>query len=274
VLLPRIVTAVPAPLVAIAVLTVVVVVFGVDVPNVGDEGEMPTTLPVLGIPSVPLTLETLGIIAPYAVTLALVGLLESLLTARLVDEMTATTTDEGRETRGQGIANVVTGFFGGMPGCAMIGQTVINARSGGRTRLSTFTAGAFLLLLVMVFGDAVAAIPMAALGAVMVSIAFVTFAWKQVTPRALRRMPWPEALALIVTTVVTVVTHNLAFGVGAGVAVSLLGRRWTRRSAGAVAPAAEADDPAGAAEPSGDPEGDDDDDVEERTGDERTPALT
>ncbi|MFA4928400.1 MAG: SulP family inorganic anion transporter [Patulibacter sp.] len=230
VVLPRIVSAVPAPLVAIGVLTVVVVVFGVDIPNVGDEGEMPSALPVLGIPSVPLTWETLGIIAPYAFTLALVGLLESLLTARLVDQMTATTTDEARETRGQGIANVITGFFGGMPGCAMIGQTVINVRSGGRTRLSTFTAGAFLLLLVMVFGDEVAAIPMAALGAVMVSIAFVTFAWREVDPRNLRMAPRGEVLAMIVTTGTTVATHNLAIGVGAGVAVSLATGWWRRRS--------------------------------------------
>lgn len=231
VVLPRVVTAVPAPLVAITVLTVTVVVFGVDVPNVGDEGEMPSALPVLGIPSVPLTWETFGIVAPYAFTLALVGLLESLLTARLVDRMTATTTDEGRETRGQGIANVITGFFGGMPGCAMIGQTVINVRSGGRTRLSTFTAGAFLLLLVMVFGDAVAAIPMAALGAVMVSIAVVTFAWREVDPRALRTVARGEVAAMVVTTVVTVATHNLAVGVGAGVAVSLGARWWGRRGA-------------------------------------------
>lgn len=229
VVLPRIVTAVPAPLVAIGLLTVVVVVFGVNVPNVGDEGEMPSALPVLGIPSVPLTWETLGIIAPYAFTLALVGLLESLLTARLVDQITETTTDEARETRGQGIANVVTGFFGGMPGCAMIGQTVINVRSGGRTRLSTFTAGAFLLLLVMVFGDAVAAIPMTALAAVMVSIAFVTFAWREVAPRTLAKAARGEAAAMVVTTVVTVATHNLAIGVGAGVAVSLGARWWGRR---------------------------------------------
>ena len=216
-LVPRLTTAVPSPLVAIVVLTLVTVLAGVAVPTVGDQGALPDTLPVLGIPSVPLSLETLMIILPYALTLAAVGLLESLMTAQLVDDITSTRSDKDREARGQGVANVVTGLFGGMAGCAMIGQTMINVKaSGARTRLSTFCAGLFLLLLVVVLGSVVAVIPMAALVAVMILVAWSTFDWHSVAPATLRRMPRSETLTMGLTVVATVATHNLAIGVGVG----------------------------------------------------------
>ncbi len=227
-LLPRLTKAVPAPLVAIVLLTAVCVAAGIGVPTVGDQGELPDTLPVLGIPAVPFSLETLVIVAPYAVTLAAVGLLESLMTARLVDDITETGSDKDRESRGQGIANVITGFFGGMAGCAMIGQTMINVRaSGARTRLSTFAAGAFLLLLVVGLGGLVAVIPMAALVAVMILVAVSTFDWHSIAPSTLRRMPRGETVIMAVTVIATVATHNLAIGVGAGVltAMAVFARR-------------------------------------------------
>lgn len=221
--LPRLTTAIPAPLVAIVGLTVLAVVAGVSVPTVGDEGELPTALPFLGIPAFPFTLETLTIIAPYALTLAAVGLLESLLTAKLVDDITETRSDKDREAGGQGIANVVTGFFGGMAGCAMIGQTIINVRAGNaRTRLSTFSAGALLIILVVGLGGLVAVIPMAALVAVIVLVAVSTFDWHSVAPRTLRRMPAGETLTMAMTVIATVVTHNLAIGVGVGVLTAMV----------------------------------------------------
>lgn len=162
VLLPRVTTAIPAPLVAVVLLTIAVVAFGWTVPTVGDQGELPDGLPVLGLPGVPFTLETLRIITPFAIAMALVGLMESLMTAKLVDDITDTHSHKTRESWGQGVANIVTGFFGGMGGCAMIGQTMINVKvSGARTRLSTFLAGVFLLILVVTLGDVVAVIPMA-----------------------------------------------------------------------------------------------------------------
>ncbi|WP_372476538.1 SulP family inorganic anion transporter [Pseudonocardia terrae] len=175
VLLPRLTRAVPAPLVAIVVLTAVTVGAGIAVPTFGDQGALQSTLPVPGLPDVPPTWETLRIVAPYAVGMALVGLLESLMTTRLVDEITDTRSDARRESRGQGVANVVTGIFGGMGGCAMIGQTMINVRAGARTRLSTFLAGVFLLVLCVVLGPVVAWIPMAALAGVMLMVAVGTF---------------------------------------------------------------------------------------------------
>ena len=220
--LPRILPAVPSPLVAIVLLTAVVVVTGVDLPDVGDEGELPDALPLLGVPSVPFTLATLGIVLPYSATLAAVGLLESLMTARLVDDITETGSDKDREARGQGIANVVTGFFGGMAGCAMIGQTMINVRvSAARTRLSTFAAGVFLLALVVGLGPLVSIIPMAALVAVMILVSVSTFDWHSVAPKTLKRMPTSETLVMGVTVVGTVATHNLAIGVGAGVLTAM-----------------------------------------------------
>lgn len=220
--LPRLTNAVPAPLVAIVGLTVLVVAAGLALPDVGDEGELPTSLPSLIFPDVPLNLETLEIIAPYALAMALVGLLESLLTAKLVDDITDTHSPKSREALGQGAANVITGFFGGMGGCAMIGQTMINVKaSGARTRISTFCAGLFLLILVVGFGDVVAVIPMAALVAVMIMVAVGTFDWHSVAPATLRRMPKSETTVMVSTVAVVVATHNLAYGVVVGVLVAM-----------------------------------------------------
>ncbi|GAA4978311.1 SulP family inorganic anion transporter [Pseudonocardia tropica] len=219
--LPRPTRVVPAPLVAIVGLTVVTVTAAVAVPTVGDQGALPDTVPLPHLPAVPLTWETLRIVAPYALGVALVGLIESLMTARLVDDITQTGSDTTRESWGQGVANIVTGFTGGMGGCAMIGQTMINVKaSGARTRLSTFLAGSFLLVLVVALGDVVALVPMAALVAVMVMVSVGTFDWHSIRPATLRRMPRSETAVMLTTVVVTVGTHNLAFGVGAGVLVA------------------------------------------------------
>ncbi|SFT33314.1 sulfate permease, SulP family [Actinopolyspora lacussalsi subsp. righensis] len=219
--LPRLTTAIPAPLVAIVALTVFTVAAGIAVPTVGDQGELPSSLPVPGLPSVPATFETLRIIAPYAIAMALVGLMESLMTAKLVDDITDEHSDKTRESWGQGLANVVTGFFGGMGGCAMIGQTMINVKSSGaRTRLSTFLAGVFLLILVVALGPVVALIPMAALVGVMIMVSVGTFDWHSVHPRTLRMMPKSETAVMLATVAVTVATHNLAIGVVVGVVVA------------------------------------------------------
>ncbi|MGU3293130.1 SulP family inorganic anion transporter [Williamsia sp. M5A3_1d] len=224
VFLPKLSSVVPAPLVAIVLLTGATVVFGWNnIPNVGDEGQLPSTLPSFLIPDVPFTLHTLSIIAPYAATMAVVGLLESLMTAKFVDDITDTHSDKTREGLGQGVANIVTGFFGGLGGCAMIGQTMINVKvSGARTRISTFLAGVFLLILVVGLGDIVALIPMAALVAVMVMVSVGTFDWHSITPATLRRMPKSETLVMVVTVAVTVPTGNLAYGVGAGVLTAMV----------------------------------------------------
>ena len=220
---PRLTTVVPAPLVAVVVVSVVMVLFALAVPAVGDEGELPESLPELLIPNVPFTLETLGIIAPYALGMAVVGLLESLLTAKLVDDITDTPSRKTREAWGQGVANVLSGAFGGMGGCAMIGQTMINVKaSGARTRLSTFFAGVLLLVLVLVFGDLVAAIPMAALVAVMIMVAVGTFDWHSVRLNTLKRMPKSETTVMIATVIAVVWTHNLAIGVALGVIVAMV----------------------------------------------------
>ena len=221
--LPRLSMAVPAPLVAIVVLTFISLAMALAVPTVGDEGELPDSLPSLFTPDVPLTLETLQIIAPYAIAMALVGLLESLLTAKLVDDITDTHSDKTREAWGQGAANIITGFFGGMGGCAMIGQTLINVKaSGARTRISTFLAGVFLLVLVVGFGDVVSMIPMAALVAVMIMVAVGTFDWHSVHLNTLRRLPKSENIVMLSTVVVVVLTHNLAIGVIVGVLVAMV----------------------------------------------------
>ena len=223
VFLPRLTRIVPAPLVVIAVLTAVTVFASIAVPTVGDEGELPTSLPELFFPSVPFTWETLGIIGPYALAMALVGLLESLMTAKLVDDITDTGSNKMRESWAQGASNIITGFFGGMGGCAMIGQTMINVKaSGARTRISTFSAGVFLLLLVVVLGDLVALIPMAALVTVMVMVCVATFDWHSVRPSTLRRMPRSETAVMVVTVVIVVATHNLAIGVIAGVLAAMV----------------------------------------------------
>ncbi|MFC7918664.1 SulP family inorganic anion transporter [Streptomyces cinereoruber] len=214
---PKITTVIPAPLVSIVILTVITVAAGIAVPTVGDKGELPSSLPVPGLPDVPFTLDTLTTIAPYAFAMALVGLMESLMTAKLVDEITDTHSNKTRESIGQGVANIVTGFFGGMGGCAMIGQTMINVKvSGARTRVSTFLAGAFLMVLCIVFGPVVSDIPMAALVAVMVMVSFATFDWHSVAPKTLGRMPLGETAVMLVTVAVVVATHNLAIGVVVG----------------------------------------------------------
>ena len=220
--LPRVTTVVPAPLVAIVALTGFTMLASLSVPDVGDEGELPDSLPELFFPDVPWTLETLQIIAPYAVAMAVVGLLESLLTAKLVDDITDTHSNKTRESWGQGAANVITGFFGGMGGCAMIGQTLINVNvSRARTRISTFLAGVFLLILVVGLGDVVAIIPMAALVAVMILVSVGTFDWHSIQPTTLRRMPKSETTVMVATVAVTVATHNLAIGVVVGVLVAM-----------------------------------------------------
>ncbi|GAA4816570.1 SulP family inorganic anion transporter [Nocardioides caeni] len=213
---------VPAPLVAIVALTAFVLIAAVDVPDVGDQGELPDSLPAWFVPDVPLELHTLEIIAPYALAMAVVGILESLLTAKLVDDITDTHSDKTREALGQGAANVITGFFGGMGGCAMIGQTMINVKvSRARTRISTFLAGTLLLVLVVGLGDVVALIPMAALVAVMIMVSVGTFDWHSVRPSTLRRMPKSETTVMVATVLVTVSTHNLAIGVVVGVLVAM-----------------------------------------------------
>ncbi|MEU1055297.1 SulP family inorganic anion transporter [Streptomyces sp. NPDC005876] len=229
---PRVTRVVPAPLVSIVVLTVVTVAAGIAVPTVGDQGELPSALPVPGLPDVPFTLDTLTTVAPYALAMALVGLMESLMTAKLVDDITDTRSDKTRESIGQGVANLVTGFFGGMGGCAMIGQTMINVKvSGARTRLSTFLAGVFLMVLCVVFGPVVSDIPMAALVAVMVMVSVGTFDWHSVRPRTLRRMPPGETAVMILTVIVVVATSNLAIGVvtGSVAAMMIFARRVAHR---------------------------------------------
>ncbi|MFD5148169.1 SulP family inorganic anion transporter [Streptomyces sp. NPDC058401] len=214
---PKLTKVVPAPLVSIVILTAVTVAAGIAVPTVGDRGALPSSLPVPGLPDVPFTLDTLMLVAPYALAMAVVGLMESLMTAKLVDEITDTRSSKTRESVGQGVANIVTGFFGGMGGCAMIGQTMINVKvSGARTRLSTFLAGVFLMVLCIVFGPVVSEIPMAALVAVMVMVCFATFDWHSIAPRTLKRMPAGEITVMVVTVVCVVVSHNLAVGVVAG----------------------------------------------------------
>ena len=221
--LPRITTAVPAPLVAVVALTIVTALAGIRVPTVQDKGELPNSLPGFFLPNVPLTWETFQTIAPFALSMALVGLLESLLTAKLVDDITDTRSNKTRVSWGQGIANIVTGFLGGLGGCAVIGQTMINVKgSGARSRLSTFLAGAFLLVLVVVLGDVVGMIPMAALVAVMIFVSLITFDWHSIRPATLKRLPKSETGVMLVTVAVVVATHNLAIGVGAGVLTAMV----------------------------------------------------
>lgn len=218
--LPRLTTAIPSPLVAIVLLTVVSVWADLDITTVGDLGELPTTLPTFALPSVPLNLETIQIILPYALALSLVGLLESFLTASVIDDLTDTPSDKNQEAVGQGIANIIAGFLGGMAGCAMIGQSVINVRSGGRTRLSTLSAGVLLLGFILLLGNWVARIPMAALVAVMFMVSFSTFSWGSL--RNIRYIPKSETAVMVTTVVVTLLTHNLAIGVIVGVALSTI----------------------------------------------------
>lgn len=215
---PRVTKVIPAPLVVIVLGTAVAMLLELPIRTVGDMGKLPTALPSFSLPDVPFTLDTLKIILPVALTLTMVGLLESLLTATIVDDMTATGSNKDRECRGQGIANIVAGFFGGMAGCAMIGQSVINVSSGGRGRLSTFTAGSLLLVLILVLQSWVVQIPMAALVAVMIMVAVNTFSWASF--RDARRVPFVSTLVMLTTTGVTLATHDLSQGVLAGVLLS------------------------------------------------------
>jgi SulP family sulfate permease len=217
-LFPRITRAVPSPLVAIVVITIITLSFGIHVPTVADLGEMPTALPIFALPQVPLTLETLQIIFPYSLALAAVGLLESLLTAQIVDEMTDTTSSKSRECVGQGTGNIVSGLFGGMGGCAMIGQSVINVSSGGRGRLSTFVAGAFLLILLLVLDDILRIVPVAALVAIMIMVSIGTFSWKSILD--LKRHPGTSSIVMLATVATVLATHDLSKGVIVGVLLS------------------------------------------------------
>ena len=217
-LFPYITKAVPSPLVAIVVLTAIAMLFDLDIRSVGDMGKLPDSLPVFLLPDVPWNLETLQIIFPVSATLTVVGLLESMMTASIVDDLTDTTSNKSRECVGQGVANIAAGLLGGMAGCAMIGQSVINVKSGGRGRLSTLAAGVFLLMLLMLVGDWVAQIPMAALVAVMIMVSIGTFNWASI--RSLREHPPSSSVVMLVTVVVTVFTHDLAQGVLVGVLLS------------------------------------------------------
>ena len=217
-LFPLVTRAVPSPLVTIIVLTLVAVAFGWDVRTVGDMGALPDTLPMFLIPDVPLTLETLRIILPYAAAVAVVGLLESLMTQNIVDELTDTPSDRNQECVGQGLANTATGFIGGMAGCAMIGQSIINVKSGGRGRLSCFVAGVVLLIMVVALDDLVSVIPMAALVAIMIMVSVGTFSWSSI--KALRTHPKSSSIVMLSTVATVVYTHNLAIGVLVGVLLS------------------------------------------------------
>ena len=218
-LFPRFTRAVPSPLICILALTAVSLWFGMDeLRTVGDMGELPSTLPVFLLPDVPLNLETFMIVLPYSAAVAVVGLLESLMTASIIDELTDTGSDKNRECVGQGLANVATGFLGGMAGCAMIGQSVINVKSGGRGRLSCFAAGVVLLFLIVVLGDWVSIIPMAALVAIMIMVSIGTFSWTSI--RNLKDHPRRSSTVMLATVVTVVATHNLAIGVLVGVLLS------------------------------------------------------
>ena len=218
--IPKIGKILPSPLVTIIVLTLFVAFYGIDVRTVGDMGQLPDTLPIFLLPDIPLNFETLQIIFPYSFALAIVGLLESLMTATILDDMTDTKSDKNREARGQGIANIFAGCLGGMAGCAMIGQSVINVKSGGRGRLSTFLAGIFLLILVVFLSDLVAIIPMAALVAVMIMVSISTFNWASIS--GLKTLPLSTNIVMLSTVAVTVYTHNLALGVVTGVLLASL----------------------------------------------------
>jgi SulP family sulfate permease len=218
--IPKIGKILPSPLVTIITLTLIVYFFGIDIRNVGDMGQLPDTLPIFLFPDIPLNLETLLIILPYSLSLAVVGLLESLMTATIVDEMTDTNSDKNRECKGQGVANIASGLMGGMAGCAMIGQSVINIKSGGRGRLSTFIAGFLLLIMVVFLSDVISIIPMAALVAVMIMVSIGTFNWGSF--KDLKSLPLSTNIVMLSTVAVTVYTHNLAFGVFTGVLLASL----------------------------------------------------
>ncbi|MEE3808809.1 MULTISPECIES: SulP family inorganic anion transporter [Lysinibacillus] len=218
--LPRFIKVIPAPLIAIVVLTALAIFSGVELRTIGDLGNITKSLPTFLIPNVPFTFETLQIIFPYSLALAIVGLLESLLTAQIVDDMTATESEKNKEARGQGIANFINGFFGGMAGCAMIGQSVINVKSGGRGRLSTLVAGLFLIFLIIVLGDLVVKIPMPVLVGIMIMVSIGTFDWGSF--KYLVKAPRTDAIVMLVTVIIVVYTHDLSKGVIAGVILSAI----------------------------------------------------
>ena len=223
-LFPFLTKSIPSPLICIVALTAAAIGFGLDVRTVGDMGELPSTLPVFLLPDVPLTFETLMIVLPYSAAVAAVGLLESLMTATIVDDLTDTSSNKNQECIGQGIANTATGFIGGMAGCAMIGQSMINVKSGGRGRLSTFCAGVFLLFMIVVLGDWVKQIPMAALVAIMIMVSIGTFSWSSI--KNLKVHPRSSSVVMLATVVCVVFTHNLAIGVLAGVLLSGIFFAW------------------------------------------------
>ncbi|BCH61488.1 SulP family inorganic anion transporter [Agrobacterium vitis] len=223
-LFPYVTKAIPSPLVCIVVLTAVSIYFGLDIRTVSDMGELPSTLPVLLLPNIPLNVETFLIILPYSAAVAVVGLLETLMTAAIVDELTDTPSNKNRECIGQGIANTITGFFGGMAGCAMIGQSMINVKSGGRGRLSSLCAGVFLLFMILVLGQWVRQIPMAALVAIMIMVSIGTFSWSSI--RNLKDHPRSSSFVMIATVIGVVATHNLAIGVLVGVLLSAVFFAW------------------------------------------------
>ncbi|WP_338657140.1 SulP family inorganic anion transporter (plasmid) [Sporosarcina psychrophila] len=218
--LPRFIKAVPAPLIAIIALTAFALYTNFDLRTVGDLGGITKTLPEFLIPNVPFTFETLAIVFPFSLSLAIVGLLESILTASIVDDMTGTDSNKNKESRGQGIANIITGFFGGMAGCAMIGQSVINVKSGGRGRLSSLTAGLFLIFLIIVLGDLVVQIPMSVLVGIMIMVAIGTFDWSSFS--YIRKAPKSDTAVMLVTVIIVVATHDLSKGVFAGVILSAI----------------------------------------------------
>ena len=219
-LIPVIGKALPSPLVCIVVLTIFAMMYGLDIRTVGDMGELPDTLPIFLWPDVPLNLETLLIILPYSLGLAVVGLLESMMTATIIDDFTDTSSDKNRECKGQGVANIASGFLGGMAGCAMIGQSVINVKSGGRGRLSTFMAGLILLIMVVFLDDLISQIPMAALVAVMIMVSIGTFSWESIIN--LKKHPLSTNIVMLATVSIVVATHNLAIGVFVGVLLAAM----------------------------------------------------
>ncbi|WP_418303193.1 SulP family inorganic anion transporter [Paenibacillus yonginensis] len=222
--LPRITKAVPPALVAIIIISILTIALHLDVYKVGDLGNLTRDLPTFHLPNIPFTWDTFMIILPYSISMAFVGLLESLMTAMLIDDLTDTSSNKNREMRGQGMANIVTGFFGGMGGCAMIGQSMINIKSGGRTRLSTLVSGVFLMILLVLLGNIVKQIPMAALVGVMIVVCIGTFDWKSLT--TLNKIPLPDAVVMVVTVIVVVATDNLSIGVAVGVVLSSVVFAW------------------------------------------------
>lgn len=219
-LIPKVGNVLPSPLVCIVIISLIAYFLGLDVRSVGDMGKLPDTLPVFLLPEIPLSFETLKIILPYSVSLAIVGLLESMMTSVIVDDLTNTKSNKQQECKGQGISNIISGFLGGMAGCAMIGQSVINIKSGGRGRLSTLLAGVYLLLMVVFLADVLAKIPMAALVAVMIMVSIGTFDWGSI--KRLKTLPLSTNIVMLATVCVTVYTHNLAHGVFAGVLLASL----------------------------------------------------